>query len=162
MTFDSKRKMMLTVSGLLVAFVLLGGVLGRSLAVEGTYSYLKLFNEVLYLVRNNYVEATDDQTLMEGAYRGMLENLDPLGEYLTATEFRLLEYLMRHLDSVVSTTALARHVWGYDDPPARDVVRVTVHRLRRKLGDDGESPRFVHTVPGVGLKLRSIPSQRAS
>ena len=88
MTFDSKRKMMLTVSGLLVAFVLLGGVLGRSLAVEGTYSYLKLFNEVLYLVRNNYVEATDDQTLMEGAYRGMLENLDPLGEYLTATEFR--------------------------------------------------------------------------
>ena len=81
---------------------------------------------------------------------------------LTGTEFRLLEYLMRHLDSVVSTTSLARHVWGYDDPPARDVVRVTVHRLRRKLGDDGESPRFVHTVPGVGLKLRSTPSQRAS
>jgi carboxyl-terminal processing protease len=88
MIFDSKRKMMLTVSGLLVAFVLLGGVLGRSLAVEGTYSYLKLFNEVLYLVRNNYVETTDDQILMEGAYRGMLENLDPLGEYLTAAEFR--------------------------------------------------------------------------
>lgn len=81
---------------------------------------------------------------------------------LTGTEFRLLEYLMRHGDTVVSTTALARHVWGYDDPPARDVVRVTVHRLRRKLGDDGESPRFIHTVPGVGLKLRSTPPQRSS
>jgi DNA-binding response OmpR family regulator len=80
---------------------------------------------------------------------------------LTGTEFRLLEYLMRHGDSVVSTNALARHVWGYDDPPARDVVRVTVHRLRRKLGDDGERPRFIHTVPGVGLKLRSKAPERA-
>ncbi len=79
---------MLAISGLLVAFVLLGGVLGRSLAVEGTYTYLKLFNEVLYLIRNNYVEPVRDETLMEGAYRGMLENLDPLSEYLTVAEFR--------------------------------------------------------------------------
>lgn len=78
---------MIVVSGLLVAFVLLGGVLGRTLAVEGTYSYLKLFNEVLYLIRNNYVEPIREQTLMEGAYRGMLESLDPQGEYLDATLF---------------------------------------------------------------------------
>jgi carboxyl-terminal processing protease len=80
---------MLAVSGALVAFVLLGGVLGRSLAVEGTYSFLKLFNEVLYLVRNNYVEPVKDDALMEGAYRGMLEALDPQSEYLSAEEVRL-------------------------------------------------------------------------
>src|SRR5437773_11677516 len=88
MQVDRGRKVMLVVSGALVAFVLLGGVLGRSLAVEGTYTFLKLFNEVLYLVRNNYVEPVNDDALMEGAYRGLLENLDPMSEYLTAQEFQ--------------------------------------------------------------------------
>lgn len=73
---------------------------------------------------------------------------------LTGTEFRLLQYLMRHGDAVVPTAAVAKYVWGYDDLPARDAVRVTVHRLRRKLGDDGAQQRFIHTVPGVGLRLR--------
>src|SRR5207249_5820062 len=83
---DRGRKVMLAVSAALVGFVLLGGVLGRSLAVEGTYSLLKLFNEVLYLVRNNYVEPVKDDALMEGAYRGMLEALDPQSEYLDAED----------------------------------------------------------------------------
>lgn len=80
--------------------------------------------------------------------------LDGVPTRLTGTEFRLLQYLMRHSGSVVPTAAVAKHVWGFNDAPARDVVRVTVHRLRRKLGDDGEQQRFIHTVPGVGLRLR--------
>jgi DNA-binding response OmpR family regulator len=80
--------------------------------------------------------------------------LDGVATRLTGTEFRLLQYLMRHSDSIVPTAAVAKHVWGFNDAPARDVVRVTVHRLRRKLGDDGEHQRFIHTVPGVGLRLR--------
>lgn len=74
---------------------------------------------------------------------------------LTGTEFRLLEYMMRNSHSVVPTEAIAKHVWGYNDAPARDVVRVTVHRLRRKLEEDGQGRRFIHTVPGVGLELLS-------
>ena|SRR5256885_1002517 len=81
---------------------------------------------------------------------------------LTGTEFRLLEYLMRNSNSVVTTKALAKHVWGYDDSPTRDVARVTIHRLRRKLGEDGERPRFIETVPGIGLRLRPAPSTQAS
>jgi DNA-binding response OmpR family regulator len=73
---------------------------------------------------------------------------------LTGTEFRLLQYLMRNRNSVVPTDAIAKYVWGYNDPPARDVVRVTVHRLRRKLGDDGQTRKFIETVPGVGLRLQ--------
>jgi DNA-binding response OmpR family regulator len=73
---------------------------------------------------------------------------------LTGTEFRLLQYLMRNRNSVVPTDAIAKYVWGYNDAPARDVVRVTVHRLRRKLGDDGQTRRFIETVPGVGLRLQ--------
>src|SRR4029453_11162699 len=83
---DRGRKTLLAISSILVPFVLRGGVLGRTMAVEGTYSFLKLFNEVLFLVRNNYVEPVKDEQLMEGAYRGMLESLDPESEYLTATE----------------------------------------------------------------------------
>jgi DNA-binding response OmpR family regulator len=76
---------------------------------------------------------------------------------LTGTEFRLLEYLMRNGNSVVPTAALAEYVWGYNDAPARDVVRVTVYRLRRKLGEGGRQQHFIDTVPGVGLKLRPDP-----
>jgi DNA-binding response OmpR family regulator len=72
---------------------------------------------------------------------------------LTETEFRLLEYLMRNSEGIVRTRALARHVWGYEDAATRDVVRVTIHRLRRKLGDDSDQPRFIETLPGLGLRL---------
>lgn len=81
---------------------------------------------------------------------------------LTGTEFRLLEYLMRNSNSIVPTSALAKHVWGHDDAPARDVVRVTVHRLRRKLRDDGGQRRFIETVPGVGLRFRGVVGGRAT
>jgi DNA-binding response OmpR family regulator len=80
--------------------------------------------------------------------------LDGVPTRLTGTEFRLLQYLMTHSDDIVPTAAVAKHVWGFNDAPARDVVRVTVHRLRRKLGDDGERQKFITTVPGVGLRLR--------
>jgi DNA-binding response OmpR family regulator len=80
--------------------------------------------------------------------------LDGAPVRLTGTEFRLLQYLMRNRNAVVPTDAIAKYVWGYNDAPARDVVRVTVHRLRRKLGDDGQSPRIIETVPGVGLRLQ--------
>jgi DNA-binding response OmpR family regulator len=72
---------------------------------------------------------------------------------LTATELRLLQYLMANSNTVVPTAAVAKHVWGYDDAPAREVLRVTAYRLRRKLGGAGEHRRLIHTVPGVGLKL---------
>ena len=73
---------------------------------------------------------------------------------LTATEFRLLHYLMRNHGAVVPTATLAKRVWGYDDMPAREVVRVTVHRLRRKIRDADPQKRLIQTVPGIGLRLR--------
>ncbi|MDP8923135.1 MAG: response regulator transcription factor, partial [Chloroflexota bacterium] len=54
---------------------------------------------------------------------------------LTVTEFRLLQFLMTNAGTVVPTRTILKQVWGYDDPGATDVVRVTVYRLRRKLED---------------------------
>jgi DNA-binding response OmpR family regulator len=79
---------------------------------------------------------------------------------LTGMEFRLLEHLMRNSNSVVPTSELAKQVWGHDDPAARDVVRVTVHRVRRKLGGDNGRRKLIDTVPGLGLRLRPFATRR--
>jgi DNA-binding response OmpR family regulator len=85
--------------------------------------------------------------------RERILRIDGEARRLTGTEFRLLECLMRRYNSVVPTAVLTKRLWGYDDAPARDAVRVTAHRLRRKLGDDGVHRRLIYTLPGVGLKL---------
>jgi DNA-binding response OmpR family regulator len=77
---------------------------------------------------------------------------------LTVTEYRVLHHLMAQAGSVVSTGALLKSVWGEDDASRGDVVRVAIHRLRRKLGDDPSRPRLLHTVPGVGVMLKPIPA----
>lgn len=73
---------------------------------------------------------------------------------LTPTEFRLLHYLMNHASRVIPAAALLKEVWGYDDPSARDVLRVTLYRLRQKLEDDPSEPQLLRTVPGVGVMLK--------
>jgi len=127
MQVDRGRKLMLTVSGCVVTFVLLGGVLGRSLALEGTYTFLKLFNEVLYLVRNNYVEPVKEGPLMEGAYRGMLENLDPMSEYLGVEEFRRASRDERSGPADVGATLSKRHMYAV-------IVTVTEGSPAQKAG----------------------------
>jgi two-component system response regulator VicR len=74
---------------------------------------------------------------------------------LTVTEFRLLHCLMSNAGTVVPTSTLLKQVWGYADPGGSDVVRVTVHRLRRKLEADPSRPSILHTIPGVGVLLKA-------
>ena len=74
---------------------------------------------------------------------------------LTVTEFRLLHCLMTNAGTVVPTASLLKQVWGYNDPGGSDVVRVTVHRLRRKLELDPARPNLLHTIPGVGVLLKA-------
>ncbi len=81
------RKMMLFVSAAIIVFTIAGAMLGRVVAVEGPYGYLKLFNEAFYLIVSNYVQPVQLDSLMEGAYRGMLEALDPGNEYLNPAEY---------------------------------------------------------------------------
>jgi DNA-binding response OmpR family regulator len=74
--------------------------------------------------------------------------------HLTAREFELLAYLMRHPDQVLSREQLLNGVWGYDYDPGTNVLEVYVGYLRRKLGDeDGGSP--IETVRSVGYRLVS-------
>ncbi len=72
---------------------------------------------------------------------------------LTAREFEILEYLMRHQGRVVSTEELMDHIWGDDLDPFSNVVRIHIHALRRKLGDSPQQPRYIETVKGRGYRF---------
>ena len=73
---------------------------------------------------------------------------------LTAKEFDILEYLLRHSDCVVSREMLARDVWHVTarETPLDNVIDVTIARLRRKI-DDPFVKKLLHTVRGVGFVL---------
>jgi two-component system OmpR family response regulator len=75
---------------------------------------------------------------------------------LQPREFRLLEYLMRHAEQVVTRTMLLEAVWDYHFDPQTNVIDVHVSRLRQKI-DRGRDPVLLHTVRGAGylLGLRS-------
>lgn len=55
---------------------------------------------------------------------------------LTATEFRLLRYMMRHPGEILSKTRLAEHLYDYDSDRDSNVIEVYVRRLRQILGDE--------------------------
>ena len=74
---------------------------------------------------------------------------------LSALEFQLLHALLRRPGRVFTRDQLADLVWGAADAAAGRVVDVHIGRLRRKLGDVAEQPRFIETVRGVGYRLRA-------
>jgi len=72
---------------------------------------------------------------------------------LSATEFDLLSYFLRHPGEVISREQLLRAVWGYDFEPETNVVQVYIGYLRRKLGREG-APAPIDTVRSAGYRLR--------
>jgi carboxyl-terminal processing protease len=79
------------VIALLVALTMTSGVHHRVVATDEAYETLKVFSEVLTLVRNNYVEATQDRQLIFGAIRGMLEVLDPHSSFMPPEIYREMQ-----------------------------------------------------------------------
>ena len=74
---------------------------------------------------------------------------------LTTLEFAILVALGRDSGVVLTRQQLLDAVWGIDFVGDDHVLEVHVGNLRRKLGDDPASPRFVETIRGVGYRLRS-------
>jgi two-component system, OmpR family, response regulator RegX3 len=72
---------------------------------------------------------------------------------LTRREYDLLELLMSEAGSVVTRERLIDEVWDVNWFGSTKTLDVHVSGLRRKLGDDSSSPRFIHTVRGVGFRF---------
>ena len=67
---------------------------------------------------------------------------------LTAREFTMLEFFLRHAGQVLSREQILSRVWGFDHDPGSNVVDVYIRYLRQKLGNDA-----VQTVRGMGYRL---------
>ena len=73
----------------------------------------------------------------------------------SATEFRLLYYLMENCGQVLLKEQILAHVWDHTGSFVdENTLQVTVRRLRRKLEDDPARPQYIQTVRGMGYILR--------
>ena len=72
---------------------------------------------------------------------------------LTSTEFRLLEYLIKNKNRVVSRIEILEHVWGIDFNMGTNVVDVYVNYLRKKIDKDPVQ-KFIQTIIGMGYMLK--------
>jgi carboxyl-terminal processing protease len=76
----------LLLSSILVTYAIVGGMLHRVSAQDGSYRELALFSEVLDKVRNDYVDKPSSELALNGAIRGLIETVDPEGGYLSAKD----------------------------------------------------------------------------
>ena len=74
---------------------------------------------------------------------------------LTRKEFELLQLLISEAGAVISRERLIDEVWDVNWFGSTKTLDVHVSSLRRKLGDDSQNPRFIHTVRGVGFRFAS-------
>jgi len=78
---------------------------------------------------------------------------------MTAQEFKLLKYLARWPEKVISREELLNEVWGYQNYPSTRTVDNHILRLRQKLEPDPANPRFFLTMHGAGYKF--VPASAA-
>src|SRR6476620_6514314 len=81
---NSRSKyIVLLLSSVLVTYAIIGGMLGRVSAQNGSYQQLSIFMEVLNRIQSDYVDEPSIKDAVAGAIRGLLENVDPYAAYLS-------------------------------------------------------------------------------
>jgi len=81
---------------------------------------------------------------------------------LSAREYSLLEYLLRHAGRTVTRTMIAEHVWDFNFDAHTNVVEVYINYLRNKV-DRGRGTPLIRTVRGVGYRLEAeLPAEPSS
>jgi two-component system, OmpR family, copper resistance phosphate regulon response regulator CusR len=120
------------------------------------FAFPELLARVRALLRRGRTEPAPQLRLSDLEMDVMTRKVRRRGQYLelTAREFELLEYLLRHRGQIVSREMLARDVWKETRAtPIDNVIDVHINRLRRKV-DEPFDPKLIHTVRGVGFVLR--------
>lgn len=72
---------------------------------------------------------------------------------LTAKEYKLLMYFIKHANKIVSKESICREVWGEDYYEFDNTISVHMRRLRKKIEDDPSNPKYLTTMIGLGYKL---------
>jgi two-component system response regulator PhoP len=77
---------------------------------------------------------------------------------LSSSEYKLLEYMLLHLDEVTSKAALTEHIYDQDFDLDSNVIEVFIRRLRKKLDPNNEYG-FIETLRGHGYKLKRLTNE---
>lgn len=85
------RLLVLMISVPVLAFAIVGGFMGRAMAQQESYQFLRIFEDVVTLIVNNYVEEVQPEKIMRGAMHGLADGLDPDSAYLDVAQVKVFE-----------------------------------------------------------------------
>ena len=155
------RLSVLLVSTPLLAFIVFGGM-GKASSADQTFRHLRVFEDVVSLILNNYVEDAKIDKVMEGAMRGLADGLDPDSAYLTAAEVKSIEpgEKLPAGDVGIELTRqyYLRVIAARDDSPAAKAGLQTGDYVR---AIDGKPARDLSVFEGMRL-LRGTPGTKVS
>jgi carboxyl-terminal processing protease len=157
------RLIVLMASIPILAYAVIGGFMGKALAREGdAYQYLRIFNDVINLIVENYVEEVKIDKVMHGAMHGLADGLDPDSAYLDVNEVKQFD---RNEPLPAGRTGIEltrqyylRVIAARDGSPA--------HRAGLRPGDyirgiDGQSTRDITVYEGMRL-LAGAPGSKVT
>jgi carboxyl-terminal processing protease len=163
--------LVLAISTPIIAFAFIGGYLGQALAKDDTYQHLRVFEDVVSLVINNYVEPVDVREAMKGAMRGLADNLDPDSAFLSPDLVRTREANdpggAAEVGLDVTRQYYLRVVSARDGSPAAkagirpgDFIRAIDNRPTRDMSAY-EGGRLLRGAPGSKVSLLVIRGNAA-
>lgn len=165
------RLIVLFVTAPIIAFALVGGVLGKGAARDETYQHLRVFEDVVSLISSNYVEEADMAKVMRGAMRGLADGLDADSGYLSAEEMKMAESGAKELPGEtgieLTRNYYLRVIAARDNSPAAraglrqgDFVRAINGRSTREMSVF-EGTRLLRGAPGSKVTLLVIRGNAA-
>ena len=165
------RTFVLAISIPVIAFVIIGGYLGQALAKDDTYQHLRVFEDVVSLVLNNYVEEVDVSDAMKGAMKGLADGLDPESAYLTPELAKTVQTddsaNLADVGLTVTRQYYLRVVSARDGSPAAragvrsgDFIRAIDNRPTRDISAY-EGARLLRGAPGSKISLLVIRGNAA-
>ena len=163
MTFKTRLSVLL-ISTPILAFVIIGGLMGKASAGEGdeTFQHLRVFEDVISLVMSNYVEEVKVDRVMEGALRGLAEGLDPDSAYLNAAQVKDVEAKKPLADGEVGVELTRqfylRVIAAREGSPAAKAGLQTGDFIR---AIDGKPTRDLSVFEGVRM-LRGAPGSKVA
>lgn len=158
------RLSVLLISTPVLAFVIIGGLIGDASARSGeqTFQHLRVFEDVVSLVLNNYVEEVKVDRAMEGAMRGLAEGLDPDSAYLNGAQVRDVEAGTPLPEGEIGVELTRQYylrvIAARDGSPAAKAGLQTGDYVR---GIDGKPTRDLSVFEGTRL-LRGQPGSKVT
>jgi len=125
------------------------------------FAFVELFARLRSLTRRGVAERpvvlTAGDLVLDPVTRSVQRGVVAIN--LSAKEFALLEFLMRHPDEVLTRQAILEHVWDFAHDGISNVVDVYIRYVREKI-DRPFGCETIETVRGVGYRFRPAPSSR--